>query len=216
VFPWVPGRHIERSEVSPSIAAAVGAGLAGLHRAGDQVAELPDRFGIYTTRKIVERARGFRDSSDPAVVEVNATLTEEARWLMAQPEPADLGIIHGDLFRDNVLFAPDGQELVALLDFEQASLGSRVYDLAVCINAWCFDQAFDSAQVAAMVGAYGAVDERALWVELRRSAWRFTVTRITDVYLPGIDLPDKDFRRYARRLQAWRELGGDGLGNWLS
>ena len=45
-------------------------------------------------------------------------------------------MIHGDLFRDNVLW--DGDRISAILDFEQASGGSLVYDLAVCINDWCW------------------------------------------------------------------------------
>jgi len=97
-----------------------------------------------------------------------------------------------------------------LLDFEQASTGALVYDLAVCINAWCFVDDFDPALIEALVAGYQQVrpldpGERALLpVEARAAAMRFTVTRITDVYLPGVDLPGKDFRRYLRRLERLR------------
>ena len=221
VFPWVEGGHVARADVSPVIARAVGAGLANLHAAADQVTGLAPHEGIYTTRAIAERARGFASSNDPALAEVNLLLADETRWLFAQPEPRDRGVIHGDLFRDNVLFA--SETLCAFLDFEQASMGSRTYDLAVCINAWCYDQAMAPELVAAMIAGYRATratepepfTTQALWTELRRSAWRFTITRITDLHLRGIVDPDKDFRRYAARLVSWRELGADGLEGWL-
>jgi len=52
-------------------------------------------------------------------------------------EQASHGVIHGDLFRDNVLWR--GGQVVAILDFEQASGGSLAYDLAVCLHDWCWD-----------------------------------------------------------------------------
>ena len=51
-----------------------------------------------------------------------------------------------------------------------------------------------------------------LWAQTRRAAHRFAVTRVTDVYLAGGRDPDKDFRRYVARLEAWRAMGPDGLG----
>jgi homoserine kinase type II len=106
---------------------------------------------------------------------------------------------------------------VALLDFEQASTGAWIYDLAVCLNAWCFAGALSPALVRAMVGGYRGVreleaDEYALlYVEARAAAMRFTVTRITDVHLPGSALPGKDFREFLGRLESWRSLGAEAL-----
>ena len=146
----------------------------------------------------------------------------------AEREQAPGGVIHGDLFRDNVLF--DGGHLVALLDFEQASRGTWVYDLAVCLNAWCFDDGGDGnrprvelvpARARALLGGYQerralvAAERGLLAVEARAAAARFTITRITDVYLPGVDLPGKDFRRYLCRLEGWQGLDPGALASWL-
>ncbi|HKE17115.1 MAG TPA: homoserine kinase [Kofleriaceae bacterium] len=228
VFPWIAGVHRERGEVSEDDAALVGAALAQLHRAAAPLARTMPRAGIYTTAHIAGRFARLRSdpeaAADPQLAGALAAVGEELAWLderRAEREAAPGGIIHGDLFRDNVLFAAGGARLVALLDFEQASSGAWVYDLAVCLNAWCFAGSLSPALVRSMVGGYAAVRalepaERALLpVEVRAAAMRFTVTRITDVYCRGLSQPDKDFRRFLVRLEAWRLLGAEGLAGWL-
>lgn len=227
LFPWVTGVHRVAGEVTPSDARAVGAALARLHLAGLPLAERFGREGIYTTAHIAARLEAIavdpRAAGDAAVARAVALARDELVWLAARAgerAAAPRGVIHGDLFRDNVLF--DGGALVALLDFEQASSGSLVYDVAVCINAWCYGDAFDPALVRALWRGYtgeravSSAEERALPIELRASATRFMVTRITDVYLPGAELPGKGFDRFQARLDAWRALGDAGLAGWLA
>jgi homoserine kinase type II len=218
LFPWVEGRHREAAEVGSADAEAVGVALARLHRAGDGLAERFARAGIYTFELIAERYRGFAASADPALAPAIAAIGDEIGWQAQQRsarEAAPHGIIHGDLFRDNVLFDAAGQ--ATLIDFEQASVGSLVYDLAVCVNAWCYHRDFDLALAAAMVRGYqrerplGAAEVAALPGELRRAAMRFTVTRITDVYLRGTHQPGKDFGRYLHRLERWRAFDAADL-----
>jgi homoserine kinase type II len=225
LFPWVDGRHRELGEVTPADAGAVGAALARLHRAGLELGPAHRRDGIYTFAAICERFAGLRGSADPELEPAITAIADEIEWLearAAERAAAPRGIIHGDLFRDNVLFTPAGA--ASLIDFEQASTGALIYDLAVCVNAWCFTPrsaslrsglvgAFDDSLIAALVAGYEelrplAAAERALLpVEARAAAMRFTVTRITDVYLPGIEQPGKDFRRYLARLQQLRARG---------
>lgn len=226
VFPWVDGVHRGPGEVSERDAAEVGAALAALHRAGAPLAARMARTGIYTTGHVAARYARLRAdpvaAADPALAVALDAIGRELEWLAARADQragAPGGIIHGDLFRDNVLF--DGAELAALLDFEQASTGAWVYDLAVCLNAWCYASELSPALVRAMVDGYrGAreleADEQALlYVEARAAAVRFTVTRITDVHLRGAELEGKDFRRFLARLEAWRALGDEGLAGWL-
>ena len=131
---------------------------------------------------------------------------------------ATTGMIHGDLFRDNVLWGADG-EVTALLDFEQASGGSLAYDLAVCINDWCWMDAPRIDLAAALLHGYDAVrplpecDRVALPIEIRAAAARFTITRITDVYLARVPNPEKDFRAFLARVNAWR---GPALGQLIA
>jgi homoserine kinase type II len=120
-----------------------------------------------------------------------------------------VGLIHGDLFIDNVLY--DDGRLVAVLDFEQASWGRLAYDLAVSLLAFGFGaDDFRPDLTRAFIEGYcdnrpPSADERAGFLdELRFAACRFAVTRITDVYLrrdAGAP-PGKDFRRYLQRLRA--------------
>ena len=98
----------------------------------------------------------------------------------------------------------------AILDFEQASGGSLAYDLAVCINDWCWHDGPKPELAAALLAGYERerpltdADRAALPIEVRAAAVRFTITRITDVYLAKVDNPEKDFRAFLARSEAWR------------
>jgi homoserine kinase type II len=209
-FAWIDGAHRAPHQVTPSDAHDVGAALARMHTAGLDFA-LPRRAGIYTWPHIRARFDGFRDraATDALLAPAIALLADELAWLDAHAAlraAARRGVIHGDLFRDNVLW--DATGLRAILDFEQASDGSLVYDLAVAINDWAWDAGVRDEIVAALIAGYGAVrpldadERRALPIEVRAAAVRFTVTRITDVYLAQVENPEKDFRAYLARVQA--------------
>jgi homoserine kinase type II len=223
VFPWRVGRHLGSDEISVDIAREFGAALAGLHVAGLALPPAMRRASIYDHAHLVARHAGFAASDDPHLAHAIAVLREELELASAAADvraAATHGIIHGDLFRDNVLW--DAGHIVAILDFEQASGGSFVYDLAVCINDWCWSGSeprtggaprLDVAR--ALLDAYQAVrplttaDREAFVIEVRASAARFTITRITDVYLAKVYNPDKDFRAFLARVEAWR---GQALG----
>ena len=220
VFAWRPGRHRTPAEVTPGDADRIGEVLAALHVTASARPPETWREGIYQFGDLVARFAGFRGSGDAALARAIDVLGDELAWLTAHAgvrAAARHGVIHGDLFRDNVLW--DGETLVAVLDFEQASRGSLVYDLAVAINDWCWDPArpepFRADVAAALIAGYerrrplDAADRAALPVELRAAAARFTITRITDVHLRQVDNPDKDFRAFLARLEHWR---ADGVG----
>jgi len=221
LFPWIEGVHREPEEVSVADAGAVGAALAGLHVAGASLSERFRRASRYRFEDVVARFESFRGSDDPELVPAIRAIEEEIAWQesgRAARESVACGVIHGDLFTDNVFFR-DGA-LVALIDFEQASSGSLAYDLAVCVDAWCFREDFDPALVGALVAGYGAVrplaggEIDALYAETRAAALRFTVTRVTDAYLRPTGIPGKDFRRFHRRLLRLRETGAARFREW--
>jgi homoserine kinase type II len=213
LFPWVAGRHLGAREVARRHVEKVGAQLARLHLCG---ADFPERRpGIYTLEHIGQRFRTFARSGDPKLSQVVPLIREELERLPVERTP-DLpeGLIHQDLFRDNVLWGDDGDAIAALIDFEQAAWGRWAYDLAVTILAWCFhDDAFDAPLVAEMLRGYESVrrltdNERvALPMEARVAAVRFTVTRVTDVYLRSGAPSGKDFRSYFSRMRVLRERG---------
>ncbi len=218
LFPWVPGRTLARAELTPGHGAAAGRALARLHLAG---ADHPDRrSGRYEPDEIDRRLAQIAALGRPELADAVAALEPELRALAVERNPElPAGIIHGDLFVDNVLFHEDGR-LSALLDFEQASWGRLAYDVAVTVLAFGFGtDDFRPDVTRAFLEAYAAVrrptrDERAgFGAELRFAACRFAVTRITDVHLKrALGAPGgKRFQRYLERLSRIRQHAGDDL-----
>jgi homoserine kinase type II len=220
LFPWLSGSTLARGEVTVEHARQVGGALALLHRAG---MSFPDRSpGRYEPDEIDRRLHGIAAGSwaDPLLVDAVAVLRPELAALAAE-RGGNLpsGVIHGDLFIDNVLF--DGGTLVALLDFEQAAWGHLAYDLAVTTLAFGFGRDdFRGDIVGALFEGYCSrrslteAERLSFGHELRFVACRFAVTRITDVYLKRSAgaAPGKDFRRYLVRLERVRHhLTADDL-----
>ncbi len=218
VFPWRAGHHV--LQITPEIAWRLGAALARLHVAGLAAPTGWRRASIYDHAHLVARFDRFARSTDPELAHAISILRDElahAEALAQTRRDATHGIIHGDLFRDNVLW--EGGEITAILDFEQASGGSLAYDLAVCLNDWCWSGGPRLDLATSLLDGYQsvrelpAVDRTALVIEVRAAAARFTITRITDVYLAKVPNPEKDFRDFLARVEGWR---GEALGQLSS
>jgi homoserine kinase type II len=218
VFPWVPGRTFHRGQIDTVAARDAGLALAKLHNAGADFSD--HRPGLYEPDEIMRRFAMIQQVSDPTLAEAKQILGPQLTRLAATRTPQlPLGLIHGDLFIDNVLFSDEGR-LTALLDFEQASWGRLAYDVAVTVLAFGFGKDdFRPEITTALLNAYCSVrkpseaERNAFGAELEFAACRFAVTRITDVYLRrGQGAPaGKDFNRYLARLacvgQTWRPTG---------
>jgi len=218
VFDLVGGTESCQAGVTPARAEAVGALLAQAHLAA---ADFPwrrqGRFGLRDISVRLDTVEAVGDAALP-LARLRAVLEEvDAPW----PGHVPLGVIHGDLFRDNVRW--DGDRIVALIDWESASDGVLVYDLAVTVLAWCYgaDMSWDLAR--AMLRGYGAVrpvtDPE--WAAFRKAALtaalRFTATRITDFTLRrgSGDFVFKDYRRFLARLEVVSALSPDDLARRL-
>jgi homoserine kinase type II len=133
------------------------------------------------------------------------------------------GIIHGDLFADNLLFRKD--KVVGVLDFEAASYGKFIYDVATAVNALCYiDGRYAIDRFNALLAGYQSMRTLTLteWDafpnELRFSAFRFTITRLKDFFLHPMEARDrvsKDFREFFDRLQVLRRERPGGMDRLL-
>ncbi len=211
VFPWLPGSQVDSMTIGVSHCQSLGRHMARLHRTGRQANGKLQVDSRYSESHLRELFETIATSEDPVLAKAIALLREELEWLASQSATRaslERGLIHGDLFPDNVLI--EGDTIVWLLDFEQACYGTLIGDLAVAVNSWCFAEAFEPARMQALLEGYCSelgiegVDKDALHIELRASAARFTITRISDVYLPGLKVQGKDFRRFLMRLAHWR------------
>jgi homoserine kinase type II len=129
----------------------------------------------------------------------------EANW----PNHLPLGVIHADLFPDNVFFL--GDRLSGLIDFPFSCNDILAYDVAICLNAWCFepDHSFNVTKARALLNAYGrerklsVAEQDALPLLARGAALRFLLTRLVDFLNvpPGALVKPKDPLEYVRKLR---------------
>jgi homoserine kinase type II len=143
-------------------------------------------------------------------------LEEELAATAALPG-APRGLVHGDLFIENVLWIGDRMSFV--LDWEMSCVDPFAYDLGVAVNAWAYTNRYDAARASALVAGYRSrrgleaetVDASYAWA--RYAALRFTASRIHAFHLAEVTaerLAWKDWRRYRDRLLALREMGEGG------
>jgi len=211
VFPWVEGAMLCQRAVTPEAGRAVGEALARMHLAGAPSGS-PLGAGRFRPEDLIVRCDRVATSRDAAA----AALADDLRRALAAAAAARTpglpsGLVHGDLFRDNVLWQ-EGR-IAALLDFESAHLGPFAYDIAVTILSWSFGDDLDLPIARAIVDGYRAVrplEERelaGLHAELVFGALRFTVTRITDDAIRV----GKRWQRFVARKDAIERLGAAGL-----
>jgi homoserine kinase type II len=163
----------------------LGHALARMHKAGgDFSMRRANDLSVAAWRSLYEATARHAGAVAPDLeVELAGELEDlERRW----PRVLPAGVIHADLFPDNVFF--EGERLTGLIDFYFACTDFLAYDLAICINAWCFetDGSFNITKVRRFIAGYHAVrpllpDELdALPVLARGAAMRFLLTRLYD------------------------------------
>ncbi len=203
---FLPGVWPRR--VRPAHCAPLGAALASLHlAAADYKAVRPNALGTASWGPLLARSLPGSDAVSPGL---GAELqSAHDRILAAWPSGLPVGHIHADLFQDNVFFL--GDTLSGIIDFFFACTDIVVYDLAICLNAWCFetDFSFNVTKARAMLAAYdtvrplSAAERAALPVLCQGSALRFALTRLFDwINTPaGAMVTRKDPMEYVRKLR---------------
>ncbi len=191
----------------------VGKALAAMHLAGE---------GFEIKRPNALSVEGWKvlwDKSEARADEVEKGLKDEVRpeidYLAAHwPKDLPAGVIHADLFQDNVFFL--GDELSGLIDFYFACNDLLAYDVSICLNAWCFekDGAYNVTKGKALLEGYQSVrplseaELEALPLLARGSALRFFLTRLYDwLTTPeGALVVKKDPLEYLRKLRFHRAI----------
>jgi homoserine kinase type II len=200
---------------------AVGAALAKLHLASaDFPMRRPNALSLAGWPPLFAAAEAQADRVSPGLAE--RTRRELAHLSEVWPAALPTGVIHADLFTDNVFFL--GSELSGLIDFYFACTDAFAYDLAICLNAWCFesDGAFNITKGQALIAGYEAVrrlsppEVEALPTLCRGSALRFMLTRLVDWLNvpPGALVKPKDPLEFDRKLAFHRRVSRASEYGW--
>jgi homoserine kinase type II len=201
--------------IEPFHCAALGSALAQLHLAGEAFAMArPNALGVAGWHALYESCCERAGELQPGIA---AELGEELAVLEASwPHDLPSGVIHADLFPDNVFFRD--RALSGLIDFYFACTDFLAYDIAICLNAWCFepDASFNVTKARLLVASYRAArpltaaELMALPLLARGSALRFLLTRLYDWLnqTAGALVRPKDPIEYLKKLRFHRGIGG--------
>ena len=206
ILSFLTGISLRRPE-APHCAAA-GAAMASLHAAGE---------GFEISRANALSLAGWRELAAATAARADtvqgglAQFIDETLVVLNLSWPTDLptGLIHADMFPDNVLFM--GDQVSGVIDFYFACNDMLAYDLAILLNSWCFepDGAYNITKGKAMIAGYRAgramsdAEVEAMPLLMRGAALRFLLTRLYDWLNPDPNalVRPKDPREYSKKLR---------------
>jgi homoserine kinase type II len=202
-------------QIQPFHCTGVGDALARLHAAGrDFPMRRPNDLSLEGWPRLIAATQDQADSVAPGLA---AELAREMDRLQTEwPGGLPSGICHADMFPDNVFFRDE--HVTGVIDFYFACTDAFAYDLAVCLNAWCFesDHRWNPDKGKRLIDAYQAIrplseaERAALPVLARGSALRFLLTRLYDWLNrpPGALVKPKDPLEYLAKLRFHRAASG--------
>lgn len=206
IFTFLEGVAVRRPKVHHC--ELVGRTIGQLHMAGDGFTlTRANALSLPGWAPLFER---FADEADGISNGLNTLIADELAFLEAHwPEDLPNGVIHADLFPDNIFFR--GEDVSGVIDFYFACNDAFGYDLAVCLNAWCFeaDYSFNITKGQALFRGYQSVrqleaaEAEAMPILARGAALRFLLTRGYDWINTSSDalVQPKDPIEYARKLR---------------
>jgi homoserine kinase type II len=195
---------------------AIGATLGRLHAdLADFTMTRTNALGPAAWGPLVAPRLALAETLRPGLAaQIEADLALVSDWRSGLPH----GTIHADLFPDNALFL--GDAVSGVIDFYFACTDALAYDLAVCLNSWCFEQGsqFNLTKGQALIAGYESVrpltveERRALPALARGAAMRFFATRLADwaATPPGALVKPKNPLEYADKLEFHRRAVGAG------
>ncbi len=208
---------VSPKRIQPFHCGGLGKALAELHLAGtDFCLTRRNALSLDGWRSLLDRCQ---PRADQVVEGLAAELAGEFEVIEADwPRDLPVGVIHADLFPDNVFFQQ--QALSGLIDFYFACNDLLAYDIAVCLNAWCFepDGAFNITKARHLLASYqtvrplGSDELNALPLLARGAALRFLLTRLFDWQnqVEGALVKPKDPLEYLEKLRFHRGVRSPG------
>jgi homoserine kinase type II len=193
--------------IAPGHCAGLGEALARMHLAGADFAMTRENdLSVAGWRRLYDACAARAHEVMPGLAD--ALGAELALFEQSWPRDLPRGVIHADLFPDNVFF--QGGVLSGVIDFYFACTDAFAYDLAICLNAWCFepDGAFNATKARLLLNSYRRVrplsdaEFEALPLLARGSALRFLLTRLYD----WLNHPAGAFVKPKDPLEYWRKL----------
>jgi len=215
IVTFLPGLSARR--IHPRHCAGLGEAMAHMHLAGESFPlHRPNNLSVAGWRPLYDATVARAHEVKPGLAEhLRAELDFlERNW----PEGLPSGVIHGDLFPDNIFFQNDS--LSGFIDFYFACNDAFAYEVSICLNAWCFeaDGGFNVTKAQRLLAAYRRVrpfagDElEMLPILARGSALRFLLTRLYDLlnHPPGAFVQPKDPLEYESKLRFHQGVAGPG------
>ncbi len=217
LFVYAPGEELAPGAVTPERCRRVGEQMGRLHELS---AGFPtSRPNPYGPAWVAERVRRIQAAPADAEVAAAVPLLQDELTRAAALPGAPGGLVHGDLFVDNVLWI--GDRVSAVLDWEMSCVDPFAFDLGVALNAWCWAAgAYAPDRARALLGGYRSRRKlepdtaAALHPWSRYAALRWAVARLAGYVPAGVpaDPPaGKDWREYRDRLEALRTVGEAGF-----
>ena len=183
IISFLPGCSLELPGLDHCL--KVGANLARFHNVGAGFSmSRSNSLSINAWRPLLERSGKRADEVYPGLAK---DLSDQLNFLENfWPVDLPVGIIHADMFPDNVFFQHG--RISGVIDFYFACTDAFAYDIAICINAWCFepDFSFNIAKARTMLEAYQQVraldgnEIDAFPILAQGAAMRFLLTRLYD------------------------------------
>ncbi len=208
LFPYLDGESLPVSALTPEHCEDVGRFVARMHLAvSDFRKERENPLSLTGWKALADKTR---DKADDVQAGLASLIDDELAYLTQHwPQRLTRGAIHADIFPDNVFFRDD--RVSAVIDFYYAVTDMLAYDLAIVINAWCFDadHKFRPDCYRALMSGYETIrslsfsEQEAMSVLLRGASIRFLMTRLHDwvFHDPQNFVKPHDPLAYATRLR---------------
>ena len=186
LFPFLNGRDVKPDDITPIICHELGILLGKMHMAGQKFNQT--RTNSMGWNAWNERITRVGDKSFPILGDKSALPATELSYLKSHwPENLPTGAVHADLFPDNV-FINDGH-IYGVIDFYFSATDYLAYDLAIVMNAWCFnaDNHFDADRWAGLITGYESIrpltnpEKESYQILSRGAAMRFLSSRLFDL-----------------------------------